>query len=84
MYDGSLYLGTDGCGMDWALVVTGPQRGYVWQISEAGITPCRPALTFLAWVSHWLHHDPADPALFWWQPAADQGSRGPAEISPQP
>ena len=24
VYDGSLYLGTDGCGLDWALVVTGP------------------------------------------------------------
>jgi hypothetical protein len=68
VYDGTLYLGTDGCGMDWALVVTGQQRGYVWQISEAGITPCQPALTFLEWVNQWLHYDPADPVLFWWRP----------------
>jgi hypothetical protein len=65
-YDGTLYLGTDGCGTDWALVVTGPQRGYVWQITEVGLMPCRPALTFSAWFSRWLHHNPADPAPFWW------------------
>jgi hypothetical protein len=68
VYDGTLYLGTDGCGSDWALVVTGPQRGCVWQITEVGLTPCQPALTFLAWLSRWLHHDPANPALFWWTP----------------
>ena len=65
VYDGTLYPGTHGRGMDWALVVTDPQRGYVWQSPEAGITPCRPALAFLAWMSQWLHHDPANPAPFW-------------------
>ena len=68
VYDGSLYLGTDGCGLDWALIVTGPQRGYVWQLSGEGIVPCQPARTFLQWVSAWLHHDPASPAPFWWVP----------------
>jgi hypothetical protein len=66
VYDGSLYLGTDGCGLDWALVVTGPQRGYVWQLSEEGVLPCRPALTFFQWVSAWLHRDPASSSPFWW------------------
>ena len=66
VYDGSLYLGTDGCGIDWALMVTGPQRGYVWQFSEAGILPCQPAMTFCEWFSRWLHHDAASPESFWW------------------
>jgi len=68
VYDGTIYLGTDGCGIDWALVVTGPQRGYVWQLTDVGLLPCQPACTFLAWVSQWLQHDPADPAPFWWAP----------------
>ena len=66
VYDGSLYLGTDGCGIDWALIVTGPQRGYVWQFTEAGIIPCQPVMTFCEWFSQWLHHDAASPATFWW------------------
>ena len=66
VYDGSLYLGTDGCGLDWALIVTGPQRGYVWQLSGEGIMPCRPALTFFQWVSAWLHRSPDSPVPFWW------------------
>lgn len=66
VYDGSLYLGTDGCGMDWALMVTGPQRGYVWQFSEAGILPCRPAMTFCEWFRQWLHDAAAAPEAFWW------------------
>ncbi len=31
---GVLYLGTDGCGEDWRLVVTGEQRGQLWNCSE--------------------------------------------------
>ena len=54
VYDGSLYLGTDDCGLDWGLLVTGPQRGYVWQFSEVGIVPCQPARTFFQWFSAWL------------------------------
>lgn len=30
---GSIMLGTDGCGMDWHLIVTGPHRGHLWQIT---------------------------------------------------
>jgi hypothetical protein len=66
VYDGSLYLGTDGCGQDWALIITGPQRGYVWQINEAGVLPCRPAMTFGEWYARWLHHDAASATPFWW------------------
>ncbi|MFF8288211.1 SMI1/KNR4 family protein [Streptomyces sp. NPDC016309] len=42
---GSLVLGTDGCGMYWHLVITGPGRGSVWHISGEGAVPfaARPA-----------------------------------------
>ncbi|MFJ6940704.1 SMI1/KNR4 family protein [Streptomyces sp. NPDC101132] len=59
---GSLLLGTDGCGMYWHLVVTGPQRGHVWQIAGEGALPFGPdapdALMpgtpgFTGWAAHW-------------------------------
>ncbi len=63
MYDhGSLLLGTDGCGMYWHLIVTGPQRGYVWLTDENGAIPfgTRPGTClmpgtpgFLGWVTRW-------------------------------
>ncbi|MFC8490081.1 SMI1/KNR4 family protein [Streptomyces sp. NPDC057235] len=63
VYDhGSLVLGTDGCGMYWHLVVTGPQRGHVWLIDENGAMPfgTRPGGSpmpgtpgFAGWAAHW-------------------------------
>ncbi|WP_184932741.1 SMI1/KNR4 family protein [Streptomyces nymphaeiformis] len=59
---GSLLLGTDGCGMYWHLIVTGPQRGHVWQIAGEGAMPFGPespdALMpgtpgFAGWAAHW-------------------------------
>ncbi|MER6062775.1 SMI1/KNR4 family protein [Streptomyces sp. NPDC001792] len=59
-HDGSLRLGTDGCGMDWHLIVTGPHRGHIWQITgegalpfaaEFGHTTAEPG--FAGWVRHW-------------------------------
>ncbi|MFD6472967.1 SMI1/KNR4 family protein [Streptomyces anulatus] len=59
---GSLVLGTDGCGMYWHLIVTGPQRGQVWLIDENGAIPfgTRSAASlmpgvpgFAGWVTHW-------------------------------
>lgn len=59
---GSLVLGTDGCGMYWHLIVTGPQRGHVWLIDENGAIPfgtrsdasLMPGVPGLAgWVTHW-------------------------------
>ncbi|MGW2211080.1 SMI1/KNR4 family protein [Streptomyces sp. NPDC001781] len=55
---GSLLLGTDGCGMYWALVVTGQQRGHVWMIDENGAIPFGTSLMpgtpgFTGWVTHW-------------------------------
>ncbi|MER5312056.1 SMI1/KNR4 family protein [Streptomyces sp. NPDC002773] len=59
---GSLLLGTDGCGMYWHLIVTGPQRGHVWLIDENGAMPfgTRPDTSlmpgppgFEGWANHW-------------------------------
>ncbi|MEV8454183.1 SMI1/KNR4 family protein [Streptomyces sp. NPDC052095] len=59
---GSLLLGTDGCGMYWHLIVTGPQRGHVWLIDENGAMPfgTRPGTSpmpgtpgFTGWATHW-------------------------------
>ncbi|MEX3107004.1 SMI1/KNR4 family protein [Streptomyces niveiscabiei] len=53
VHHGSLNLGTDGCGMDWHLVVTGPQRGRVWLITGEGAMPhSRPG--FIDWVRQWV------------------------------
>lgn len=57
---GSIVLGTDGCGMNWHLIVTGPHRGHIWNISgeganpfgaEFGYTTAEPG--FAGWVRHW-------------------------------
>lgn len=57
---GSIVLGTDGCGMYWHLVVTGPHRGHVWFVTgegampfgaEFGTTTARSG--FAGWVGHW-------------------------------
>lgn len=54
---GSVVLGTGGCGLYWHLVVTGPQRGRIWQISDVGAAPVceHPADEegFAGWVSRW-------------------------------
>lgn len=59
--DGSLVLGTDGCGMYWHLIVTGPQRGHVWLISGEGAQPFGAEFGnttsrsgFGGWVQHWV------------------------------
>ncbi|WP_344596235.1 hypothetical protein [Actinomadura vinacea] len=58
--DGTLYLGTDGCAMDWRLVVTGRHRGHVWQFTDVGVQPfgapfghTTAAPGFGGWVRHW-------------------------------
>ncbi|MEU0115105.1 SMI1/KNR4 family protein [Streptomyces bobili] len=57
---GSLMLGTDGCGMDWHLVVTGPFRGHVWLVTGEGALPfgaefgsTTAGSGFAGWVRHW-------------------------------
>lgn len=57
---GSLVLGTEGCGMYWHLIVTGPHRGHVWDISGEGASPFGAEFGhttgrsgFAGWVEHW-------------------------------
>ncbi len=58
---GNIFLGDDGCGMYWHLIVTGPERGRVWQFTEEGITPTQPRRDFLRWYEDWL-----DGVEDWW------------------
>jgi len=58
---GSLVLGTDGCAMYWHLIVTGPHRGHMWQITHAGAQPFGAEFGyttarsgFAGWVWHWV------------------------------
>ncbi|MFD9327084.1 SMI1/KNR4 family protein [Streptomyces sp. NPDC060065] len=62
---GSIVLGTDGCAMNWHLIVTGPHRGHVWMISDVdavpfgsqfGFTSAEPG--FAGWVQHWAENKP--------------------------
>ncbi|MFF3332065.1 SMI1/KNR4 family protein [Streptomyces sp. NPDC002888] len=57
---GSIVLGTDGCAMNWHLVVTGPQRGQIWHVTDVGAMPfgaefgfTTAARGFAGWVAHW-------------------------------
>ncbi|MFJ8441538.1 SMI1/KNR4 family protein [Kitasatospora griseola] len=58
--DGSIVLGTDGCGMYWHLVVTGRHRGHIWLVTGEGAFPfgdtfggTTAAPGFAGWVAHW-------------------------------
>jgi hypothetical protein len=57
---GSVVLGTDGCGMDWHLIVAGEHRGHIWNVTGEGAAPfggpfgyttAQPG--FAGWVRHW-------------------------------
>ena len=52
---GSIVLGTDGCGMYWHLIITGPDRGILWQICGEGIQPVCPKRGFAQWYEDWLN-----------------------------
>ena len=58
---GSIYVGNDGCGMYWFVIVTGPERGNVWMICGEGIQPTAPKRDFLQWYEEWL-----DGVREWW------------------
>jgi hypothetical protein len=51
---GSVYIGNDGCGAYWHLIITGPERGNVWMISGEGVQPACPKRDFLTWYEDWL------------------------------
>lgn len=64
-HHGSIVLGTDGCAMDWYLVVTGPHRGHVWLITDVGAVPFGAEFGFTTgesgfagWVRHWAANKP--------------------------
>ncbi|MEU1529937.1 SMI1/KNR4 family protein [Streptomyces fagopyri] len=53
---GSVVLGTENGGpLYWVLVVTGPQRGKVWLVTDVGAYPypLSEAAGFLEWVQRW-------------------------------
>ncbi|MFF9329397.1 SMI1/KNR4 family protein [Streptomyces sp. NPDC014776] len=60
LHHGSVVLGTDGCAMGWHLVVGGPHRGHVWQVTDVGALPfgaefghTTATSGFTGWVRHW-------------------------------
>ncbi|OVE78467.1 hypothetical protein BVX98_00080 [bacterium F11] len=52
---GNLYIGNEGCGMYWHLVVSGPDRGTIWQFTGEGIIPTSPKMDFLEWIESRLN-----------------------------
>lgn len=52
--NGNLFLGTDGCGIYWYLIVTGKDRGIPWMICGEGAHPVCPKRDFLQWYEDWL------------------------------
>lgn len=63
--DGSIVLGTEGDGEYWLLVVTGPQRGQIWNVTGEGAAPfgaefghTTAGSGFLGWVRHWAAGKP--------------------------
>ena len=51
---GHLFLGTDGCAMDWILIVAGAERGKIWNRADVGAQPCAPSRDFASWYEYWL------------------------------
>jgi hypothetical protein len=58
---GCIYIGNDGCGMYWLLIVTGAERGNMWMICGEGMQPTSPKRDFLTWFEEWL-----DGTREWW------------------
>jgi len=53
----------------WCLVVSGPERGNVWMLSnDGGPIPNEPSRSFLVWYEHWFESDAADA---WWEEPVD-------------
>ncbi len=63
---GQLYLATDGCTCDWYLIVTGSERGGMWEIEAEGAQPCAPKLTFLPWLKLRIDCDSGRNSMDWW------------------
>ncbi len=52
---GSIYIGNDGCGMYWHLIVSGKETGNMWLFTGEGIAHTEPKLDFLSWLEVWLN-----------------------------
>jgi hypothetical protein len=53
VYRGSIQIGDDGCGQFLHLIVTGPERGNIWDLCGEGAVPTDPR-EFLAWYEAWV------------------------------
>ncbi len=53
-----MWLGTDGCGLNWVVVVSGPARGQVWILADVGAAPYRAGRPFADWLGDWLAGGP--------------------------
>lgn len=54
IYNGYLIIGNEGCGEFWGIIVTGAERGNIWNLCYAGDFPVRPRRDFLSWYEFWL------------------------------
>ena len=54
VYKGNIELIDIGCGQTWNIIVTGKERGQMWDFTDVGIQPCAPKRTFLSWYEYWL------------------------------
>jgi hypothetical protein len=62
---GSIVLGTDGCALNWHLIVTGLHRGHIWLVGDVGASPFGAQFGFTTaepgfagWVQHWAANKP--------------------------
>lgn len=75
LHYGNLCLSCGGCAQHYHLIVTGPERGNVWDFAwDCGIGPAEPEPEFLAWYEAWLdspasrYQDPSGPVRRpWWK-----------------
>jgi len=51
---GNIELIDIGCGQTWNIIVTGKERGQMWNFTDVGIQPCVPKRNFLSWYEYWL------------------------------
>jgi hypothetical protein len=57
VWKGSLSLGTDGCGLGYYLIVSGAERGHIWEFHDLGIDPLEPRQGFMEWFAGWLERN---------------------------
>jgi len=65
--NGSLVLAYDGCGIYWALIVTGAHRGHIWNLCAEGAQPFGSEFGYTtgrSGLAGWLKHS-AD-GKWWW------------------